>query len=142
MIDDRQRATFARLADALIPGDGDQPTASAADAHGRWLDRALATRPDLAPELAAILDEADDGETDDTLARLRSHDLPRYELLLFIATASYLMSPRTRRRIGYPGQRAEPVLVDEAEYYLDDGDLLEPVRARGPRYVPTPPEPA
>ncbi len=40
-IDDRARATFAGLADALIPAAAGMPSASQAGAAGRWLDAVL-----------------------------------------------------------------------------------------------------
>jgi hypothetical protein len=48
------------------------------------------------------------------------------------------MSPKVRKRIGYPGQKPRPFFADEADYYLRDG-LLAPVLERGPIYKQTDP---
>jgi hypothetical protein len=39
--------------------------------------------------------------------------------------------------MGYPGQGPSPILPDEPEWYMRDG-IIDPVRARGEIYVPTP----
>ncbi len=47
----QQRATFWALADVLIPATDAMPAASEAGSADKWLDRALAARPDLVPAL-------------------------------------------------------------------------------------------
>jgi hypothetical protein len=54
-----------------------------------------------------------------------------FRLLLSVVTAAYYSSPKVRRLIGYPGQRANEVFPDQAEHDLRDG-ILDPVIARGP----------
>ena len=56
-----QRATFWALADVLIPATDAMPAASEAGSAEKWLDRALAARPDLVEPLAAVLDAAAGG---------------------------------------------------------------------------------
>ena len=56
--DDAGRATFAALADVLIPAAGSMPAPSAIGIEGRWLDRALGARPDLGAALGQVLDDA------------------------------------------------------------------------------------
>jgi hypothetical protein len=47
------------LADALIPPAGGIPSASEADPTGKWAERALAARPDLAAAFERALCVAD-----------------------------------------------------------------------------------
>ena len=56
-----QRTAFWALADVLIPATDAMPAASEAGSAEKWLDRALAARPDLVAPLAALLDEAAGG---------------------------------------------------------------------------------
>ena len=49
------RAAFARLADELLPATGDLPAPSTLGVEAKWLDRALATRPDLEADLLRAL---------------------------------------------------------------------------------------
>ena len=42
-----QRARLGEFADVLIPGGHGLPSASEAKVHEKWIDRALAARPDL-----------------------------------------------------------------------------------------------
>lgn len=132
-LDDVTRAALARIADVLIPpGDG-MPAASEVDATGRWLDRVLAADPSLAAplaELAACSDLAD-------AEALHARDAGTFERAAFGLLSAYYMHPGVRKRMGYPGQGPVPILADEPEWYLRDG-IVEPVRARGIAYVPTP----
>ena len=52
------RTAFWALADVLIPATDAMPAASQAGSAEKWLDRALAARPDLVAPLAAVLDAA------------------------------------------------------------------------------------
>ena len=54
MLEPEQRATLAALADVLIPATETMPAASAVGAHEKWLDRALAARPELEPLLSQV----------------------------------------------------------------------------------------
>jgi hypothetical protein len=53
--DAAQRATFAALADVLVPAAEGMPAASAVDIAGAGLDRVLRARPDLEAPLSRIL---------------------------------------------------------------------------------------
>lgn len=139
-LDDARRATLAALADVLLPGGAGMPAASEADVHGRWVDRVLTARPDLAEPLLRVLDGAAGAEPEREARRLHAEDGDGFGVLATVVTGAYYLSPKIRRLIGYPGQKRTPPLPDEADYYLDDGALLEPVRAMGPIYRPTPPE--
>jgi hypothetical protein len=132
-LSDDQRATLAVLADALVPGDGDMPSASAAGVAERWVDRALQSRPDLAGILTETLEAGHGADPGAYLAHLEHAEPDRLEALKLIVAGSYFMSPRTRKRIGYPGQIRYPIIPGEDEFYDVDA-LLTDVRARGFAY--------
>lgn len=128
-----QRATLAALAGALIPAAGDMPSAPDVDVHGRWIDRSLRARPELSGRLVEILDASAGDEPAAVVERLRATDTDTLEFLLDLVTTAYYMSPKVRKRLGYPGQRADLPLPDEADHYLRD-EILAPVVQRGPIY--------
>jgi hypothetical protein len=133
-LSDERRAALAALAESLIPGDGAMPSASAAGVAERWIDRALGSRPDLADCLVETLDAAAGTDPAVYLAELERLQPDRLKALQLLVAGSYFMSPRTRKRIGYPGQVRNPIAPDEAEFY-EEAPLLDPVRARGVAYV-------
>jgi hypothetical protein len=130
---DRQR--FAALADALIPAAEGMPSASEAGVHREGLDRVLAVRPDLAPELARVL-AASAGEPDEALHRLQRDDDTGFAALGLAVTGAYYTDPSVRRLIGYPGQQYRPELVTGEPDW--DAAELDRVMARGPVYRPVP----
>ena len=126
-----ERATLAAVADVLIPAALGMPAASEAGVPSRGIDRVLAARPDLGPTLAELLARIDPVEAAEDVRRLRASDPDAFRIVLDIVTAAYYLSPKVRRRLGYPGQRPHEVFPDQAEHDLRDG-ILEPVLARGP----------
>ena len=128
---DSQRAALAAAADVLVPAGGGMPAASDAGVAGRGVDRVLAARPDLADPLRVVLHDIGPDTAERDVGQLRESDAGAFRLLLDVVTAAYYLSPKVRRRLGYPGQRANEVFADQAEHDLRDG-LLEPVVARGP----------
>jgi FAD binding domain len=137
MADADQRAVLAALADVLVPGDNGMPSASEANAHGKWLDRALVARPDLEPVLVRILAGARGRDPEQEVRRLDAEEPEAFAALMTLVAGAYTMNLKVRKRLGYPGQKHNPPFPDEAEYYLDGG-LLEPVLDRGP-FGPQPP---
>ena len=135
-----QRATFWALADVLIPATDAMPAASEAGSAEKWLDRALAARPDLVEPLAAALDAAAGKDPAAEARRLHADDPDGFSALAQIASGGYYMNLKVRKRVGYPGQGKRPPFSDEAEYDLRDG-LLDPVYARGPINTTEPPPP-
>lgn len=135
-IDDRMRATMAALADVLIPDAEGMPAASQADVQGKWLDRVLEARPDIAPTLARVLSEAHGRVPGDEVRRLQDDDPGGFAALALAATGGYYMNPKVAKLIGYPGQKPNPPYPDEADYYLRDG-ILDHVIQRGRIYRPT-----
>ncbi len=128
-----ERGTFAALADVLVPAAEGMPSASEVGVHERWLDRALAARPDLAAPLSSLVATATGRDPEAEVRRLRMDDEDAFNLLLLIVTAAYYLSPKVKRLIGYPGQRAHEVFPDQAEHDLRDG-ILDLVIARGVRW--------
>lgn len=60
-----------------------------------------------------------------------------FERVNFVLTAAYYMASQVRELLGYPGQARRPIAeATPAERHSDE--LLAPVVARGPIYVPTP----
>jgi choline dehydrogenase-like flavoprotein len=141
MGDADQRAVLAALADVLIPAAERMPSASEANAHGKWLDRALAARPDLEPVLARVLTEARGRDPDEEVRRLDTEDPEAFAALMTLVAGAYTINLKVRKRLGYPGQKHNVPFPDEAEYYLEGG-LLDPVLERGPFGSQAPPAPA
>lgn len=134
-----QRQRLAGLADRLIAGGAGLPSASAADVHGMWIDRALAARPDLLPIVLEVIDEK--GGPGDVLDGLCERDRPKFNAFAFAISGAYLINPQIRQLLGFPGPipAKNPAFPDEAQSYLEDG-LLDPVINRGPIYRRTPPD--
>ena len=135
---DAERARLALLADALIAGGAGLPSASGADVPTQWIDRVFAVRADMHAAVLTVL--ALDGDPQDVLASLREDDPDTFSLFAFAIAGAYLINPRIRRELGYPGPAPvkSPALPDEADAYLEDG-ILDGVIDRGPIYRPTPP---
>jgi hypothetical protein len=130
----QQRTTLAALADTLIPATETMPAASEVQVHGKWIDNALAARPDLLEPLRTLLDQAAGVTPADAIAKFSTGTPEAFEHVLLLITCSYYMNPKVRKRLRYPGQKASPPYPDEADYYLRDS-LIAPVIERGPIYV-------
>lgn len=131
---DEVRTKIADLADLVIPGSADKPSASEASVHSRYIDRALNARPDLVGKLTTVLSLASAGELDHIPEATLE---PVVELLI----VCYFMSPKARRSINYAGQSPTPIAEGEAEYYLEEDDLLGKMMQRGPLWRATPDDP-
>ncbi|WP_416899151.1 MAG: hypothetical protein ACMVY4_05350 [Minwuia sp.] len=128
MLDDGQRAAFARIADALIPAVQGMPSFSQSDADPVHLDRVLTLRPELLAPLQAALEKAAAGMDAEALNR----DHPEaIGVIGLVASSAYYLSPDIRRRLGYPGQIQRPAAEEEEHDYAD---LLQPVIDRGRIY--------
>jgi choline dehydrogenase-like flavoprotein len=134
------RTAFWALADVLIPATDAMPAASQAGSAEKWLDRALAARPDLVAPLAALLDEAAGRDPEAEVRRLHAENPDGFSALAQIASGGYYMNLKIRKRIGYPGQGKRSPFSDEADYDLRDG-LLDPIFERGPINSTEPPPP-
>ena len=129
-----ERHRLGLIADALIGGGGGLPSAREADVQGVWIDRVLAARPDLFDVLSKAASISGDPQL--VLDRLDSAELDHIK---YAIAAAYLINPRVRALLGYPGNAPEkqPAYPDEAQSYLEDG-ILDAVIKRGPIYRPTP----
>jgi hypothetical protein len=126
---DDERATFAAIADHLIPAAHGMPSAGEVLTEDR-LQFVLGARPDLADLLRAAL-RADLGpDVADRLARLADEPTNLSALQLTIV-AGYYTDKRVRELIGYPGQMALDIRAWEVPAYLEEG-LIDAVLARGP----------
>ena len=128
-LDDRERATFAAVADHLIPAAGDMPSAAHVVDDGR-LGFVLRARPDLAKPLKAALRPDLGDDVDERLERLAEEPSNLSALQLTIV-GGYYTDRRVRELIGYPGQMAIDLRSWEYPAYLDEG-LIDAVLARGP----------
>jgi hypothetical protein len=133
--DDADRAALAGLADALLPGGGGMPSASAADVPGAGLDRVLAVRPDLSDPLLAVVRAAGHEPAAEHLARLRA--TAGWTVLTTAVAAAYYTTPAVRRLLGYAGQEGVLITADDFYGWAATG-LLDPVLERGPVHRPTP----
>jgi hypothetical protein len=127
-----QRATLAALADVLIP------TASQAGVAERWLDEVLIALPELSEPLTALLQKLESQAPTGAIAKIQQEDPGGFDLLCTVVAGAYFLNPEIRRTIGYPGQQAVPIQVEDPPDYEQDG-LLASVISRGPIYRPTPP---
>jgi choline dehydrogenase-like flavoprotein len=140
-LDAGQRETLYALGDVLVPATDGMPAASEADPKGKWLDRALAARPDLHETLTAVLDRAAGEDPEAEARRLHAEEPEGFSAVAQIVTGAYYMNLKIRKRIGYPGQGNRKPFEDEADYDLRDG-LLDPVVERGPIHAVPPPSAA
>jgi hypothetical protein len=137
IIDDELRRAFVAIADVLIPAYGDLPAASGADVGGEPLDRILTLRDDVKATFVRGL-RAVVGKPADAAARaLNGSDPTALAAIGLVASAAYYMNPEVRKKIGYPGQDSSPIDPNAPPDYMQ-GNLLQPVIARGAIYRPTP----
>lgn len=132
-----QRQRLGELVDHVVAGGAGLPSASEAEVHTVWIDRALAVRPDLADPVLHALSKS--GAVADVASHLREKEPDAFNAFAFAVASAYLINPRVRELLGFPGALPEknPAFPDEAEAYLEGG-LLDPVIQRGPiwRHAP------
>ncbi|MEO8625279.1 MAG: hypothetical protein ABI452_01130 [Candidatus Limnocylindrales bacterium] len=123
-----QRATFAAVADHLIPAAHGMPSAAEVVNDDR-IDFVLRARPDLAEPLNAALRSDLGGDVQHRLDSLANEPANLAALQLTIV-AGYYTDKRVRELIGYPGQMAIEVKSWLVPEYLDEGHI-DAVLARG-----------
>lgn len=128
-LDDRERATFAGIADHLVPAADGMPSAAEVVDDAR-LAFVLRARPDLADPLKAALREELGSDVAARLASLADEPVNLSALQLSIV-GGYYTDKRVRELIGYPGQMALELRSWEYPPYLEEG-LIDAVLARGP----------
>lgn len=127
---DAVREQIGRLSDEIIPPHSGKPSASEVGVHTQHIDAALRSRPDLIEPLTVALKALDAG------IDLSEIDEGALTSVIELIVVCYFMAPAARRSIEYPGQLPVPIAEGEAEYYLEEGDILQPVIARGSRWRP------
>jgi len=137
-ITDTRRATFAGIADVLIPAFEGMPSASSVEVHGKMLDHVVSLRPDLVENLLRGLDAAAGKAPEVAANDLNKTDPAALSAIGLAASAGYYMTPQVRALIGYPGQQSRPVAdPDATPEYVSNG-MLQQVVDRGPIFRPTP----
>ena len=134
----QERQRLAALSDVLIPAADGHLSASQADVAGQGLDQFLATCPEMAAGLRAVLLKAGNGDADTALVSLRNSHPAEFGILAEFAAGAYFLNPEICKAIGYAGQTARA--IDPSPDYLENG-LLDSVIRRGPIYRPTPAAP-
>ena len=137
MIDEHVRATFAGIADILIPDAEGMPAASAVGVHTDTLDRILGLRPDLKDAFLRGIASAAGKDPKAAAQAMNQADAPALSAIGLVASAAYYMSPRVRELIGYPGQERRTFDADAVPEYVSNG-MLKVVEDRGPIFRPTP----
>jgi hypothetical protein len=128
-LDAEERATFAAIADQLIPAADGMPSAAEVVNEDR-LRFVLRARPDLGEPLKAALRANLGGNVSDRLATLADEPTNLAALQLAIV-GGYYTDRAVRELIGYPGQMALELRSWEYPGYLEEG-LIDAVLARGP----------
>jgi len=126
MINPDQRATFAALADVLIPASDTMPSATAAGVADALLDQALGYRPDLVGPFTAALAACAGKDAENALDDLSKEDPGQFEALTVVASGAYFLSPTVKAAMPYDAA-PRPAREDMDSYI----DLLANVVERG-----------
>jgi hypothetical protein len=129
-LDHDRRATFAVIADRLIPAAHGMPSAGEVVGDAR-LGFVLRARPDLAEPLAAALRPELGDDPKVRLATLERDEPDHHAALLLAIVGGYYTDAGVRERLGYPGQVAKQIYSWQYPVYLEEG-LIDQVLARGP----------
>ncbi len=136
-LSDKDRETFAGIADLLIPRYGRMPSATEIGIHKDIIDQVLGFRPDIGEKFRRGLEKCRGKDPSEAANRLSREDADAFDAISLATSAGYYMNETVRELIGYPGQ-------DQSEYdpfatpeYLTNG-MIERVVRRGPMYKPTP----
>jgi hypothetical protein len=128
-LDVSERATFAAVADRLIPAAHGMPSAAEVDNEDR-IAFVLRARPDLVAPLKAALRPDLGSDVQGRLDALADEPDNLAALQLTIV-AGYYTDKRVRDLIGYPGQMAIEVKSWLVPEYLEEGHI-DAVLSRGP----------
>ena len=128
-LDDRERATFAAVADHLIPAVADMP--SAADVVTDEPARVRAPRPARPGQAAQGRAASRPRRGRRAASRAARRGAVNLAALQLAIVGGYYTDRRVRELIGYPGQMAIELRSWEYPAYLDEG-LIDAVLARGP----------
>jgi len=129
-LDTRRMATFAAVADHLIPAGHGMPSAAEIVGDDR-LRFVFTSRPDLVEPVMAALRPELGNDTVTRLAALGRDEPGNLAALQLLIVAGYYTDKRVRDLIGYPGQEAIEVRSWLVPEYIDEG-LIDAVISRGP----------
>lgn len=125
-LNDDQRKVLAALADVLIPGNDDMPSASTAGVTEKLIDQVLGYRPDLVDSFHAALTFATGKEPLVVLDELSKNNHAQFESLTLLTSAAYFQSAKVKDALNYsPAPRAAN---DDVDTYID---MLADVVERG-----------
>lgn len=126
MLDQTSRERLVGLADTLIPGSGDFPSASGAGVVSDLIDRALGFRPDLEGDFQSALNNSGDLEPAAAIDLLVSAHPEQFEALSTLVSGAYLQSTQVQSALNY--RPAPRPAHDDVDSYVD---MLEAVVERG-----------
>lgn len=130
MLSVQHRARLRDLADVIVPGFQQMPSASAVGLAGDPVDRVLRMRPDLKIALERLLDTLAGTEPAETMRSIAAQDPAALEVLMQVVVGAYCMEPRVRDALGYSGQQA--LTLDRGGFGGED--LLLAMMDSPPRY--------
>lgn len=133
------RARLARIADVLVPTDGEMPAASTVGIAGDLLDKALQARPDLAADCRRAVAGCADPPSPEALEQLAEADSAGFSALMVLVLGGYYLSAEVRKLLHYAGQEALRIDIGELPAYIEE-ELLDEVIDRGPIYRTIPPD--
>lgn len=128
-LDAAERATFAAVADRLIPAAHGMPSAAEVVGDDR-LRFVLTARPDLVDPLRTALRPDLGDDVGARLDALGANEAATLYALQLVIVAAYYTDRVVRERIGYPGQEALELRSWELPTYVEEG-LIDAVLARG-----------
>lgn len=134
---EQDRATFAALADRLVPAWGKMPAASAVGVQNELLDLVIRVRPDIVEDLQRAIATCSGKDASEAINALFLTDTAGFNALSLAVTGAYYMADEVWKLVGYPGQDGQTYDPHETPDYLLDG-TLERVARRGSFYRPTP----
>ncbi len=129
-LDPGRRASFAAIAEHLIPAAHGMPSAGDVVGEAR-LRFVLTARPDLAEPLRAALRPELGEDPAARLAALERDEPEQHAALVQAVVFGYYTDQDVRDRLGYPGQEAIQLYSWKVPEYVDEG-LIDAVLARGP----------
>lgn len=125
-------ARLLEIAERLVPSTDTMVGAGRVPDAANYVERALASRPDLGEGLEQAVAACTD-QLVDAAVRGEAVDSAAFDQVAALVIGAYYMNPVARRQIGYPGQLA--LEYDPLEYvsWVDEG-LLDQVLNQGARY--------
>lgn len=130
MINASEQATFAAVADQLIPAAHGMPSAGEVVAEKR-LAFVLGARPDLEEPLTQALRPELGDDPAARLQRLAASEPNLLSALQLVVVGGYYTDKRVRELIGYPGQEAITLQSWKLPNFIEEG-LIDQVLTRGP----------